>query len=100
MQNFLTRLGTCPMRALIEIIQGEAQQQGLTLSRWQSNLGDRVRVVYAVHAGERSAQPRFQAGVQHRVTLDQLEGRTPASAAYRVLAGLLADMQTEREVKA
>lgn len=74
---------------LVNAIAEKAKEQGLALSRWQTNgAGHSTTITYALHSGERAGQFRYQSDVVDSVRLNSLEGATSRSAAYRSLSKL------------
>ena len=85
---------------LVRELEIEAQERGLTLSRWQTNgAGNFVieRITWAVHEGLRPFQSRYVPEGSLSITLTCLEGKTERCQAYRELSKLLAQLR-KREV--
>jgi len=77
---------------LVQALEQAAQEKGLTVSRWQSNLSSRkVRVRWAAHYGERpdSSAQLDDAALVGMVQFYGLEGTSKRCEAYRELSRLL-----------
>lgn len=87
---------TSAVGQLVSKIESICNQKGFSLSRWQANQGGHsVSITYAVHAGDRARQFRYQPSesVKSYEYLSQMEGTTERSEAYRKLSRLLAEIE-------
>jgi hypothetical protein len=85
-----------PVGQVIAEIERVCGERGLTLSRWQTNdkgAGHVRRITYLAHHGTRAGQARYQKNVVARAVLDNREGRTERSEAYRELQGMLESLE-------
>ena len=81
---------------LVDRIEAIAIQNGIKLSRWQTNQGNfSTTITYALHTGERSHQARYQSDIVGPiVVLNQSEGTTTRCEAYRKLDKMLKFIET------
>ena len=80
-----------PVVELVEELEKVCAEKGLSLSRWETNLGKyKKRITWAVHKGERKSQFRYMSDDQviNAVVLWQMEGKTRSCEAYRQLSRL------------
>jgi hypothetical protein len=81
---------------LVRRIEAACAERGLILSRWQTNKPNfHSDVTYAAHEWyyDRAPQFRYQKGVKAWERFTNDEGRTSRCKAYRILAGLLAEIE-------
>ena len=80
-----------PVVELVEEIEKICAEKGLSLSRWETNIGKYgKRITWAVHNGERKSQFRYVPNDQviDFAVLWEAEGKTHSCEAYQQLSRL------------
>jgi|SRR5579864_976108 len=85
-----------PVAKLVESIEQQTAERGLTVSRWQTNSkahGFVDHITWTIHTGPRAVQARYQKNIVSSIVLHQIEGNTENCRAYRQLSRLLKAIQ-------